>query len=158
MAQIRIFPIHLVKSEKIASLLDYSDKENASGYTAIETAIINQSIEVVQVFIDKTKIKPERLLFAATITNSDKSIKFLVKTLCSVDLNTIRNSKGNDLFMQTVENGSYEVFKFLISQKMRIDYEKKNKNEENIMEISKRVPNVGIQRYLEKHYENKVLP
>lgn len=141
-------PFHLCKSKAVASLLKYTDKENASGLTAIETAIINQRIEVIEVFLEKTKIDSKRLFHAATIPNSDKSISFLFKKLKI-------NHNPMDLLMKTVQNGSYEVFKFFITKKVEIDYETKNSDDENILELSKRLGNVGISRYLEKDYKTK---
>lgn len=149
-------PIHLVKSEEVANLLEYNDKENASGLTAIESAIINQRIDVIKVFIYKTKLDIERLLFAATVSNSDKSISYLLRrrrnTFDSDDADYIINSKGNDLLMQSVQNGAYEVFKYLKAQKFEINYERRNNENENIMQISRRVGNIGISRYLEKKF------
>jgi ribosomal protein L30E len=142
-------PIHLCKSEAMANLLEYIDKENASGFTAIESAVINQNIDVIKVFISKTKIDPKRLLFAATIPNSDKPISYLLK---NQKFDTINHM---DLLMKSVQNGSYEVFKFLISQKREIDYERRNSDDETILEISKRVGNIGISRYLGKDFNNK---
>lgn len=150
-------PIHVIQSERIASLLEYNDKTNASGLTAIESVIKNQRIEVIEVFIDNTKMSLEKLFFAATVSNSSKVISFLFNNLTLVDFNHVTNEKGNDLMMQAVGNGSYEVFKFLIAKKFSIDYRRRNIDNENITDISKRIVNVGIFRYLEKEFKNKLL-
>lgn len=137
-------PFHLVKSLEVAKLLNACDKKNAAGLFPIEVAIINERIEVLSVLLES--IADDKVLLASTRCKSDKSIRFLHNKL-GIDMNL----KGNFLLTEAVENGSYEVFKYLIGSKIEIDFTILNGRNENIIDIARRVGNVGILRYLKKH-------
>ena len=130
-------PIHLVKSGKTAELLKYNEKLNVLGLSAIEIALEAQMLDAVKVFIkNPVDIPIEKLLEAAVKAKSDKSIDFLARHYI------IKTFDGN-LVMKVVENGSYEVFKYLVSKKCPIPG--------NCLQVARTVGNVGILRYLEKH-------
>lgn len=130
-------PIHLVKSGKMSEILKYSEKANSSGLSAIEFALETLRIDALHVFIkNEIKVSLEKLLDAAVKAKSDKSIDFIARHY------VIRSFNG-DLLMKAVQNGSYEVFKYLISKSCPIP--------ENCLQVARSVGNVGILRYLEKH-------
>lgn len=130
-------PLHLVKSEKMAELLKYHEKPNAAELTAIEIAVEEQRIEVVKYFISNCPtVSLKKLLLAAAKAKSDKSIDFLTR-------HYVIKTFESDLLMKSIENGSYEVFKYLIRKGCAIP--------ENGLEVGRTVGNVGILRYLEKH-------
>lgn len=146
-------PVHVVVSDRIAKLLKYSGKINAAELNPIETALMNDQIEVVKVFLNNDQDN-KKLLIAATKSKTDKSIKFLKDTLKIMDLNFLVKNSGNNLLMEAVENshnGSYEVYKYLISSGgVEIDLNRVNNNNENILNIAERVGNKGILRNLKK--------
>ena len=157
-------PGHVVKSDRIANLLIFTNKTNASGLTPIEVAIINDRVEVIKVALKKgvqegQDFDTNNLLFKATRSTTEKSVQCLQETLHISEFDSFINcSNGNNLLMESVENGSYEVFKYLIVRGgCKIDFNHRNKNGETITEIAERIGNVGISRHLASKIKNKVL-
>ena len=146
-------PIHVVKSANAAKLLKFNQRCNAAGKNVIELAAENGRIEVLEYFYSMHNdfIDISKLLFAAVRCKKSSSIEFVTKKLKISNYGTFTNDKGNDLIMEAVENGSYEVFKTLIGQNYTINYELKNNCGEGILEIANRIGNQGISRYLTKH-------
>ena len=131
-------PLHLVKSGKVAELLKYNENLNASGLTAIEIALEAHRLDVIKVFIKNgTNVPLEKLLEAAVKAKSTGPIDFLARYY------VIKEFEG-DLLRKSIENGSYEVFKYLIGKKCPIP--------EDCLKLARLVGNVGILRYLEKKH------
>lgn len=135
-------PIHLVKSGRMAEIINYSEKLNSLGHSAIEIALEAHRIDALNVFINnEIKVPLEKLLEAAVKAKSDKSIDFLAR-------HYVIKSFNGDLLMKAVENGSYEVFKYLISRNCPIP--------DDCLQVAKTAErNVGILRYLEKHHKKQ---
>lgn len=133
-------PIHLVKSGRMAEILQYNDKLNSSGLSALEIALEALSTDTLKIFIkNEIKVPLEKLLEAAVKAKSDQSIHFLAR-------HYVIKSFSGDLLIKAVENGSYEVFKYLIANNCPIP--------DDCLQVARSVGNVGILRYLEKQHKN----
>lgn len=152
-------PAHVVSSGRIAELLKFTSKPNAAGLTPIEVAIVNGHIDVIKTFLKQSEIPNVKLLFTATRSRTDKSIKFLLDKF-KFDYGNLKaeqNEEGNSLLMESVNRDSYEVYKYLIAAGFEIDFSMTNVNNENILEIAQRTGNKGILRHLQSR-QNKVSP
>jgi ankyrin repeat protein len=150
-------PCHYARSGPVATLLEYSHKLNASGRTALEVSLINGACDVANVLLSMTSLSTdhiERLFFCSTRSRTFDSIRLLSEKFKNFPIDSIRNSIGNSLLMESVRHGSYEVFKFLTAHGDYLDFSIFNLENQTIMDISSTSPNVGISRYLEKQYKN----
>lgn len=134
------FPIHFVKSWEIAKLLKYNEKLNVSGFSAIEIVLETQKLDFIKEFIinNNVKVPKEKLLKAAIKAKNSKSIEFLAH-------HYVIKTFSSDHLMTSIENGSYEVFKFLIGRKCPVT--------EECLGLAQSVGNEGILRYLEKYFK-----
>ena len=157
-------PVHLIKSAEMAEYFDFSILsvaliKNAAGFTPIETAIVAENLEVLQVICEQNihviEDQKNKHLFLSTRNRNFKVINFLLNKFYKKNLfeKELYPENGNSLLMESVQNNSYEVFKYLVS-KTAIDFDYVNYNSETIWDICQKNQNIGIKRYLEKRKRN----
>ena len=148
-------PLHMVQDSVIAKLLDYHEKKNASGLTALESSVTHGVISVTEVLLERAQdVSFTKLLFLGCHCKSSKMIQFLLSRKCvsQADLLSLRDEQGNTLLMRTVTLSNYELFKFVGSLLGwdNIEWNHSNFDGNDIFKLSATINNVGIQRKLEK--------
>lgn len=159
-------PVHLIKSAEIAEIFDFSNSavlliKNAAGFTAIEMAIVTENLDVLQVIFEKNshliEDRKNKHLFLSARNRNFKVMNFLLNKYFENNLfeKELNPDNGNSLLMESVQNNSYEVFKYLVS-KTTINFDYVNYNNETIWDIcqNNQNQNIGITRYLEKRKRN----
>lgn len=149
------YPLHYAQSCEMASLLDYHEKRNASGLTALEYSVFHGIVAVAMVYIKKAmSVQFLNLLFLSSHCKNTEMFEFVLsQSLLRKDvLLSAVDENDNTLLMRAVREDSYEVFKFVgnLLGWEHVDLRKTNSSGQTILDIASKTQNSGILRKLEK--------